>query len=194
MKIFFLDIASQKPFLACVTEDSVVSSFAADSRVSDDRLIEITEQLLQEVEWKYEDLTNIACVIGPGGFTSLRIAAAFTNTLSSQLHIPVASIHLADLYVVRADADYWLHSTKKDQLFVRGGQWGEPTLISIDEFSSLITHHSSLSWVGELIPEHRELVQSDAVQLKDLPEVFPAFLAEQSYEQKQIAPWYGRGA
>src|SRR3989338_690837 len=140
MNIFFLNLASHQGLLACVGNYRVLSSFAVDHRIDDAALVPHVEAVIHKAGWSYPDLTQIACVVGPGGFTSLRVAVALTNALSHELKIPVCGVHLSDLYRVRFSGPgptsapagatagrsgsgpgaLWLHSTKKQELFLRG--------------------------------------------------------------------------
>lgn len=187
MKCLFVDLASHDALLACVTEEEVVASESVHARISDAELIPMTEAVLKKAGWTYEDLDHLACIIGPGGFTSLRVAVTFVNVLSDQLGIPVAGIHLSDLYMARAESDaYWLHSTKKQQLFVRGGKWSESTLIDVADMPQG-------DWMGELIDDHRSRIESDPINLQPVQEVLPAFLHSLNYALELLQPWYGRG-
>lgn len=200
MKCLFVDIASHNGLIACSTEQAIVSSHACDTRISDADLLPFVEQVLKDADWSYSDLTHVACVVGPGGFTSLRVAAAFTNTLASELKIPSAAVHLADLYGVRSQSDdcLWLHSTKKTQLFAQGfggltDKWSEPVCIDLEEATDKIP--SGTSWMGELIEHHQEILkdhQLTEAQLKPTADVLPEFLAELSYDNELVLPWYGR--
>jgi tRNA threonylcarbamoyl adenosine modification protein YeaZ len=169
--------------------------------MGDDQLMPTIEGVMKEAEWKYEDLTHIAVVNGPGGFTSLRMAVTLANVLADQLGIPATGIHLSDVYAARVSADdfLWVHSTKKIELFVRGfgsfaELWPEPTLVSIDDFVAKVP--SNAMWAGELIADHRvALVGKNLLpaDLKSLEGVLPAFLASLAYKKELILPWYGRG-
>ena len=195
----FLNLASNDALVACVTDQNMVASASLNARISDHELLPMTEDVLKKAGWTYQDLTQIACVVGPGGFTSLRVAVTFANVLADQLGIPLAGIHLSELYGVRVgdgvrDGMYWLHSTRKEQLFVRGGTWKEPTLVSIDELhSQFAILNSQFTWAGELITEHRAKIDADPVALKRIEDVLPKFLADQPYEKQSLHPWYGRG-
>ncbi len=140
---------------------------------------------------------------------SLRVATACANALSWSLKVPLAGIHLSDLWYARSQSSplkahrlIWLHSTKKDSLFIRGfgdlaKKWPEPTLISIEELrAELIAESSPLPFVGELIPEHKALFSLLTPYNHVLPllEALPRTLADLQYEQASLQPWYGRGA
>ncbi len=204
MKCLFLNLASHKSLLACVGEESIVASQDVTTRIRDDELLALVEKLLEEGGWTYDSLTNIACVTGPGGFTSLRVAITFANVLADQLQIPIVGIHLSALYAARASygiSKYhndgtsnvlWLHSTKRDSLFVCGGRWKEPTLISFEELSAPL---GDVLWCGELLSEHEAAVTSLGlipVALRDVIEILPSFLPTLHFEKRPLLPWYGR--
>lgn len=216
MRVLFIDIASHLGAIACVTDDRTVAIEPIDHRIDDASLMPVMEATLKRAGWDFKDLTHIACVVGPGGFTSLRMGVTLANTFADQLKIPAAGIHMSDLYIARINQEsgimnhgttemhnskfiihhsfLWLHSTKKTQLFIReSGK--EPEMISIDALKTtnytLPTH-----WAGELIPEHRAIVDQLGMQpaaLKPLEEILPAFLSKHSYSSDLLLPWYGRG-
>ncbi len=201
MRTLFLDLASHDGCIACTVDDAVVSSREIHPKTSDRELIEFYESILKEAEWKPANIDRIACVVGPGGFTSLRVAAAFANALSYALDVPSAGIHTSDLkHAQSADDDVlWFHSTKKNELFIRGfGRHAqplpEPQCISLDTIGQYATAKDR--WIGELIPEHRAAVdQLGLIEAasQSLSDVLPSFVAAQTYERTRIDPWYGRG-
>ena len=192
MIVLFFNIASHAKSVAICTEKEVLSALETDEQVSDADLVQHIEEALKNASLEYKNLTHIACVIGPGGFTSLRIAVAAANTLADQLQIPQAGIHLCDLLKAQSKEEdvLWIHSTKKDQLFLCGEQWKEPTLLNVDELPTLKSEY----WVGECITEHEQFVKHmKPAILIPLKEVLPKFLSSLSYTTGIIQPWYGRG-
>jgi hypothetical protein len=98
----------------------------------------------------------------------------------------------------------WLHSTKKQELFVRGfgdaaKMWPEATHVTLEDFLNILRRDAPLVrllWVGELIPEHREVMEKLGMQERTLcpiEEILPVFLAGQKYKSQILEPWYGRG-
>lgn len=160
MRILFLDLASHSvlPYegacIACVTEEATEAIRFIDHHIADDGLIPQFDAVLREAGWKERHLTHVACVTGPGGFTSLRMAVTFANVLADELNIPAAGVHLSDLYAARTgsfglqasgfentnhsthsrltahgsrpSSFLWIHATKKQELFVRGFGSFEP--------------------------------------------------------------------
>ena len=194
-----------------MTDAAIVASDHIDHRIDDAALVPQVEDLLSRAKWSYHDLTHLACVVGPGGFTSLRVAVALANALSHELGVPSCGIHLSDVYCARVQPpaetstsplahDFlWLHSTKKNELFIRGfGAFAkklpEPVCITLDELHS--TFMPGTGWMGELIPEHEEIVKSlngEVLPLRSPDDVLPGFLKKQIFKKQILQPWYGRG-
>ena len=187
--------------MACI-DDKVVSYEQASNRLSDDELIPLLNRTLNSAGWSLPDLTHIVCVIGPGGFTSLRVAVTFANVLANQLGIPSAGVHLSDVYRERSgkrkvesgksmEDVFWVHSTKKDQLFIRGGQWEDPTLVTLDEIQN--SKFKIQYFCGELIPEHKEVIGGKEASLAPLIDLLPQIVSDAQYSTEILHPWYGRG-
>ncbi|MBP9750806.1 MAG: tRNA (adenosine(37)-N6)-threonylcarbamoyltransferase complex dimerization subunit type 1 TsaB [Candidatus Peribacteraceae bacterium] len=201
MRALFLDLAHHDGSVACVTETATIVRRAVDKRLRDDGLLPLIEETLAAAGWRAEDLTHLACVTGPGGFTSLRVAVAAANALAWERGIPVKTIHGSDLWVARSltpDA-VWLHSTRQDQLFARGlgalaSLCPEPALRTITELLAIVPAGSS--FLGELIEPHAQALASLKLQpagLRPIEEVLPALLAAAPEAPAPVDPWYGRG-
>lgn len=208
MRILFCDSASHEGMLACVTDDKVSALESVDHRIDDADLISRIKNMLMSVTWSYHDLTHIACVVGPGGFTSLRMSVAMTNALSHELNIPACGIHLSDVYRSRSSSGQyateagdwlWLHSTKKNGIFIRGfgslrKKFPKPVFVAVDDIKMVIT--TRMQWMGELIPEHLAIVAktgAEKIHMRPASDVLPDFLARQYYTKQILQPWYGRG-
>lgn len=206
MRALFLDVASHDGLIACVGARAIVASQTVGHRITDRELVAAISEVLRDAGWQYGDLTNIACVVGPGGFTSLRVGVSAANALAWALKIPSCGIHLSDLYAVRAHRSQltarsfiWFHSTKKHEVFLRGfgahahiapqAQW-----MKLEDALAVIPVNAVI--VGELIPEHRDAVERAGVRFADLRplvDVLPDFLRRQRYQEQTLLPWYGRG-
>lgn len=204
MRTLYIDLASHDGLLACMTGEAVAAAVPVNHRIDDAALMPLVEGILVNAGWSYRDLTQIACVIGPGGFTSLRVAVALANAVSHELGIPSCGIHLSDLYESRIQNDesqkaLWVHSTKKHELFIRGfgdtqKKFPESACITTDELVRAVRERP-LQWMGELIPEHRKIVDESGAKeapLRPLEETLPEFLKQPNYQKQILTPWYGR--
>lgn len=193
MLTLFLDLGSNKGCMAMISDDQVLVFEEIGNRMSDAALVPLYESLLKKAGRDQKDLVRVACVTGPGGFTSIRCAVSFTNALSFALGIPSAGIHLSDVYRARGSG-LWMHSTKKIAVFLRTQNDAEAKLVEVTELQNHL--QDTKEWMGELIPEHLELAQSLGLKeatLKPLEEVLPTLISERRYDKKILEPWYGRG-
>src|SRR3989344_8033616 len=126
MRTLFLDSASREHSLALVEGQHTLLWESLPSL--GDALLTHLEAALRKVKMAMQEITRIACVTGPGGFASIRTAVTAANTLAYALGIPVAGVHLSEVWAQRVPNPIpnpnpsllWLHSTRKNLLFVRG--------------------------------------------------------------------------
>jgi len=200
MKCLFLDPAGFIGSIACVTDAETLVLDTMDHRITDKDIIPLIDATLEKAGWTYKDLTHLASVTGPGGFTSLRTGIALLNVFSDQLQIPVAGVHESDVYAARvSEKDWvWCHSTRIDQFFVRGfGSYAalfpEPSLIDLDVFAEKVP--DGILWAGELIEGQQKKLASKKMKpldLKPLGDVLPGILKDVPFGMTALLPWYGR--
>ncbi len=199
-KALAIDLASHQGFIACC-DDGVAALAEVDHRIGDHELLPLLERTLAGASWDLRQIERIACVTGPGGFTSLRVAVTLANTLAAELGVPLAGVHASDLWRARsAERDLlWFHSTKKGALFARGfgsfaDLWPVPSLLTVEECAAHCPEQAS--WCGELLPMHQEALQSRHLRQADrMPEesILPNMMKSLLYTSTPLEPWYGRG-
>lgn len=218
VNIFFLDIASKNGTLACVTPERVVAMHTVDTKIGDADLPRLIEAVWMQAGWKPKDMTHVACCTGPGGFMSLRVGVSSANALAWGLGLPSCGIHLSDLYEARrmpsprpsgtplptngrgavGEGILWLHSTKKEELFVRGfgshqSAFPQPEHVTVSALEARLP--DDILFMGELLPEHEAWLQTKGgtrSELHPLNHVLPSFLSVRTYERQTLMPWYGR--
>lgn len=202
MRTLFFDLSAPTGLLACV-EDATVASLEVDQRIGDHEVLTKVQELLKKAGWQMTDLTHVAAITGPGGFTSLRVEVAFANAISWGLKIPIAGIHNADLWHARTKMEdgVWIHSTKKDLLFIRGvgsfaEKWPEPVTIELATLLDLLAANPGTSFCGQLIEEHEKAVIGQGARRskeEKVNQVLPKLLRLSSFSMTPLIPWYGRG-
>jgi tRNA A37 threonylcarbamoyladenosine modification protein TsaB len=206
MRTLFLDIASHEKAIALVTDTGAVVQALAD-HTDEASLLPAIEGFLRTHSASFLSLTALAAVTGPGGFMSLRTGMALMNALQWKLQIPMAGIHLSDLWKTRvisgqrsAVSDVvWIHSTKKEVFFIRGfgsfeKKWKEPELITLAELQRTMT--TPTPFVGEMLDEQRVQLPyfQEISDIRTLQDVLPTIIGAARFEKKPLLPWYGRGA
>lgn len=208
MKTFSIDLASHEGHLACV-DGSAVRAIRTVGRVTDAEVVSLAEAVLADAGWKKEEIERVACNLGPGGFMSLRGGVAFANAIADRLGIPMAGYHGSSLAIARCGAaaghalpqpnhgtkiDFWVHSTRQDQVFIAGGTWLEPTLAPLADVLGSVVPDTRV--VGDLLDAHKTLLAERGATFPvpaALESVLPSFLAGLAYGKKTLVPWYGRG-
>lgn len=93
------------------------------------------EKFMDECGTKWNDLSAIGVVIGPGSFTGIRLGIAYAKGLAMGLNIPVVGISAFDLYLAAApDAFVAIESGRGD--FFVGANGLEPCTMEIDEIET----------------------------------------------------------
>ncbi len=200
MTTLFLDFASHKKMIALVRDGVTVAEVAIDDHAKEAETLPAIEGMLSRAGVRMDDLSRITSVAGPGGFMSLRVGLSLGNALAWSLGVPTAGVHLSDVWRARmpdgADA-LWLHSTKKDLLFIRGcgslaTEIPEPTLVTLAELQKDL--RDSADFVGELIPEQAAALPVTMLEgVRPVSEILPALTDRLTYAQTPVLPWYGRG-
>lgn len=202
MYTLFINNASQQGQIALCTGTECIAFIPIAARITEAELTADIESVLQTANIAYADVTHLACVHGPGGFTSLRMGVTAVNVIHTLLQIPIAAIHLADLHHARVQSQnttgVWLHSTKRDLVFIQGfGEykklWSDPTLLTITECKEKLP--AKTNWCGELLDQHVVDLGSclgAPLELESLQNILSNYLQSLTYVNTPIVPWYGR--
>ncbi len=201
VRTLYIDLAGAERAFALCDGGRFVGSANVDDHKAEDKLLPAVDKLLQDAGWTRADVRRIAVVTGPGGFMTIRVALSMANAMAYALKIPLAGIHLSDVWKARiAESDcVWLHSTKKTHAFARGfgsfaKRFPEAELRAIADLRSELPKDAP--WMGELIPEHLAALPEirRIAKSRPLDAVLPGLLDGLAYEEKTLLPWYGRGA
>jgi tRNA threonylcarbamoyladenosine biosynthesis protein TsaB len=200
MHTLFINTASNPNFLALCTEEEALSLEELSAHKNEEILPKI-ESMLSSSKLEYKDISQIACAIGPGGFTSLRTGISIANSLAYSLKIPSAGIHLSDLchsQIKNFDQPFlWLHSTRRNELFLKGfGENGTSTPVTLMNIEEAVALQGK--YIGELIQEHKEILPNcipmQKEELIDIKTSLPTLLSSLKYSNGILMPWYGRSA
>jgi len=93
MAILSIDTSETQCAAALLTEDGGSFSKAEDiGRGHAERLLPMIEEVLEDANLNYSDLSRIAVVTGPGTFTGLRIGLSVARGLAFALDIPCVGV------------------------------------------------------------------------------------------------------
>jgi tRNA threonylcarbamoyladenosine biosynthesis protein TsaB len=132
MLLFIDTSASDVTTVALVKEDGQV---AVTKRVNrsfqqSEKLLPVIDITLHAGRLAKKDITGLAVVAGPGGFTSLRIGVATANALAYALAVPIAGLRLGHGAKVAtlARQAVTLMKTRRIKAFVSPAYGREPNI------------------------------------------------------------------
>jgi tRNA threonylcarbamoyl adenosine modification protein YeaZ len=192
MDTLFLDFCSNRKLFALIADTVVLAETELADHTDEASVMPAILRLLTKAGRTPASIGRIAAVTGPGGFMSQRVGLAVANALAWGLKIPIGGLHLSDLYAARTAGDVmWIHSTKKELLFVRPlNQKTEPETMTLDALAKL-----EGMYVGEVLPEQAaKLKMKPCPTLKKISDVLPHVVNALSFSSTPLTPWYGRGA
>jgi tRNA threonylcarbamoyl adenosine modification protein YeaZ len=193
MKTLFLDFCSHQKVFAIVDDTKTLALTHLADHTDEASVMPTIEKLVKDAKLTMKDIHRIAAITGPGGFMSQRVGLTVASTLAWSLKIPIGGVHLSDLWLARVEKGVlWIHSTKRELMFIRSPEAKEPTLISLDDLKKSLK--KSDTYVGELLPEQKAILSiEEAMNIEALENVLPKICSDATYGKPPLLPWYGRG-
>ncbi|MCL2669173.1 MAG: tRNA (adenosine(37)-N6)-threonylcarbamoyltransferase complex dimerization subunit type 1 TsaB [Syntrophaceae bacterium] len=172
MRIFALDSATPSVGLALLEDERVVGELYLNlGRHHAEVLLPAAEDLLRSVGWSWETIGLLACTVGPGSFTGIRIGLSTVKGLALALQRPVAAVStLEALAMNRQDSRGWvcpLIDARKTQVYaalylngIAGGTLlvGKPKLVSIEALLRELPSEK-IHFIGDGAQAHHALIR-----------------------------------
>ena len=93
MKILAIDTSSEMCSTAILENDQVIDENNLDNgRTHSENLMPLVDELLKRNQLKVEEIEMLACCVGPGSFTGIRIGVASMKPIAEVLNIKIASV------------------------------------------------------------------------------------------------------
>jgi tRNA threonylcarbamoyl adenosine modification protein YeaZ len=138
--ILYIDTAFDETTLAIKKDKKIFEEKISKNKNVSQVLIEKTKHIFKKIGAEKEEIESIGFNIGPGNFTSLRVALAYVKALSYHLRIPVipinsfqilllSSLEISDenqiLLAIDAKMNevYWVYCNNYSDLFLNGSNF-----------------------------------------------------------------------
>lgn len=93
MKILAIDTSSKICSTALLENDEIIDEMNLDNgRTHSENLMPMVADILEKNKLKLSDMDLLACVVGPGSFTGIRIGVASVKAMAEVNHLPIASV------------------------------------------------------------------------------------------------------
>jgi len=168
MTILAIDTSSEICSTAILKDNKVIDiNDLNDGRTHSENLLSLIEEILDRNNVKLNDLDLVACSVGPGSFTGIRIGVSSIKAIAEVLDIPIAGVNSLETLARNVSVEekatiVSMIDAKNDQIY--GGVFDETynqkdplCADNIDEFLEKISY----------IPGKIIFVGNGAVKFKD---------------------------
>lgn len=164
MKLLSIDTSSDVCSTAILEDDKLIKELnITDSKTHSENLMPLVDKLFKETGLQLSDMTAIACSIGPGSFTGIRIGIATVKAMAEVFNIPVISVTSLETLAELGNANtvVSLIDAKNDQVYC--GIFGNGELIANDihEVIEHLRKLSNIQFVGNGAILHKELLKKE---------------------------------
>lgn len=108
MNILGIDTSTKKANV-CIKKDTTVLDRSIDNEIThSEKLLPLVDKTLKEANISLNDIDHLACSIGPGSFTGIRIGLATVKAFAKVISKPIFAVSSLDIlaYTNNDDSDY----------------------------------------------------------------------------------------
>lgn len=120
MSSLFIDTLSSPAFIGIFDENKNIRDSVSwlGKHAEFDTLTESINTLLVRNALQYSDILGIICIIGPGGFTGIRVTTLVANTLGYSFWIPLYPVTLHEFFLHQKAQNPWILPLTKTEILV----------------------------------------------------------------------------
>ena len=171
MKILAVDTSSEICSVAILENDNViVENSLNDGKTHSENLMTIMENTLEENKIKLSDIDLIACSVGPGSFTGIRIGVSSIKAIAEVLDVPVAAVTSLETLAKNVESKgvtiVSLIDAKNDQVYAgifdyEYNKKEEYIADSIYTVIERVKEYDNVIFVGNAAIKYKELLDSN---------------------------------
>lgn len=190
MLILAINTATSKTCIALLEDTSLLSEDCWLSNNNEaEKLMPSIDNLLKKNERKFQDISKIILVKGPGSFTGLRVGVTVANTIAYLNNCPLSALTTLDyLHYQNEGAVLLFAGNGAVYLSKKMGDTAE--IIDLPDLPPALEGISQLS--GDISSEQMALIGNIKFiePSKSFGEIMEEFIATNPSEQKIIEPFY----
>ena len=164
MKLLSIDTSSDVCSVAILEDDNLIKElYITDSKTHSENLMPLVDKLFKETGLQLSDMGAIACSIGPGSFTGIRIGIATVKAMAEVFNLPVIGVtSLETLAEIESNSTIVsLIDARNEQVYC--GIYGDGELLA-DDIHTIIEHlraFDNIQFVGNGAILHKELLENE---------------------------------
>ncbi len=212
MKILAIDTSSKICSTSLLEDEKVIDiNNLDDGKTHSENLMPLIEELLKRNNLKVNDINLIACCVGPGSFTGIRIGISSIKAIAEVLNINVAGVTSLETLaknVENADTIVSLIDARNNQVYcgIFDNNYNKKQEYLADDINKIIKilkQYNNIVFVGDSAILHKELLKEnlDNINFSENNEQsasnvgkigYKKFLENDLYNADTIIPMYLR--
>lgn len=175
MKILAVDTSSSNCSVSITEIDEnknfniIISKNNDDEKTHSQKLMPMIDEALRESHLYLSDINLLACCLGPGSFTGIRIGIATIKAFADVKKIPTVGVTSLESLAYNIETNNYIcpiidckNNNVYSALFYNMQQIGENIAESIDvtlnKIANLISYNSSITFIGNGSIIHKDLI------------------------------------
>ena len=109
MNVLGIDTSTKKANVCISKENNIISKSIDNEITHSEKLLPLIDKTLKEAAISMQDINYLACSIGPGSFTGIRIGIATVKAFAKVLNVPIFAVSSLDVNAytdTKNEADY----------------------------------------------------------------------------------------
>lgn len=181
MKILSIDTSSAALGIAMSDEDTMLAEFTQNKALThSEKLMPLIQLMFENIEEDIDCVEAIACTIGPGSFTGIRIGVATANAFAMAKNIPVIGVSsleglsynfknthfsiVSTMYAQRDDYYRGIYRYNEEKLEIVKAEDAISFDEIIDEIKIIIESGQKVMLVGEMVDKLKKRLSEENFQ------------------------------
>lgn len=175
MKILAVDTSSAICSVALLDDDKLIDEINLDNgRTHSENLMPLVDEIIRKNNLAVNDIEFIACCVGPGSFTGIRIGVSSIKAIAEVLNVKLAQVTSLETLAANVENEETIVSlidARNNQvycgIFDKEYNLKEEALADdINEAINHIKHYNGVVITGNGIEVHKELLEKELINVK----------------------------
>lgn len=176
MKILAIDTSSEVCSVAILEDEKVIDEINLDNgRTHSENLMPLIEEILKRNNFLVSDMNLLACSVGPGSFTGIRIGVSSIKPIAEVLKLKIASVTSLETLARNVEEKeriiVSLIDARNNQVYCgifddKYNQLEEYRADDIKEIISVLKKYENIIMVGNGAEKHKELIKEKMYNIK----------------------------
>ena len=175
MKILAVDTSSAICSVALLDDDKLIDEINLDNgRTHSENLMPLVDEIIRKNDLAVNDIEFIACCVGPGSFTGIRIGVSSIKAIAEVLNVKLAQVTSLETLAANVENEETIVSlidARNNQVYcgIFDKEYNLKEEALADDINEAINHIKQYNGVvitGNGIEVHKELLEKELINVK----------------------------